>query len=147
MYWFRINEIFICNNTFAKYTFGLVSEIHHLWQMLTLGAKRFTFTVITMENSLGKRSQFTKSWEAGKLIDASGLRNWTPLAPADCFTRAPGTTLEVSLSRTKDRRSKGSNSEDSRQIKRPERRSVLCYEWLEILQKRSSETVWNPHTS
>lgn len=37
--------------------------------MLTLAALLVTFNVTTIENSVGKRSQFTSSCEEGKLME------------------------------------------------------------------------------
>lgn len=88
-------------------------------EMLTLAALLDTFIVKTMENSWGKRSQFTSSWEAGKLIAVWGLEKCKPLSPAACFMCTPGTGLEVSLSRTKERRSKGGKSKENKDVVRP----------------------------
>lgn len=79
---------------------------------LTLAALGVTFSVTTMENSLGKRSQLTSSSEEGKLMEVWGLDKCIPLTAPACFMCTPGTSLEGSLSRTKDRRSRGSRSED-----------------------------------
>lgn len=84
--------------------------------VLTLRAMRVTFSVTTTENSLGKRLQFSSSWDEGKLMEVWGLEKWTPLTPPACFKCTPGTSLEGSLSRTNDRRSKGSNSETSGRV-------------------------------
>lgn len=86
-------------------------------RMLTLAALRVTFSVTTMENSVGKRSQFTSSWEEGKLMEVWGLEKCIPLTSPACFMCTPGTSLEVSFSRTKDKRSRGSKSEDKKQVK------------------------------
>lgn len=88
-------------------------------EMLTLAALLDTFIVKTMENSWGKRSQFTSSWEAGKLIAVWGLEKCKPLSPPACFMCTPGTGLEVSLSRTKERRSKGGKSKENKDVVRP----------------------------
>lgn len=88
-------------------------------EMLTLAALLDTFSVKTMENSWGKRSQFTNSWEAGKLMAVWGLEKCKPLRPPACFMCTPGTGLEVSLSRTKESRSKGGKSKENKDVVRP----------------------------
>ncbi len=97
--------------------------------MLTLAALLVTFSVTTMENSLGKRSQLTSSWEDGKLSEVWGLEKWTPLTSPACFMCTPGTSLEVSFSSTKDRRSSGIKSVDNKQIRRSGR-LFYCFSFL-----------------
>lgn len=107
-------------NVFCNFTFTLVAYFNFmlLGRWSTLSAMRVTFNVTTMENSLGKRLQFTSSWEEGKLMEVWGLDKWTPLNPPACLMSTPGTCLEVSLSRTKDKRSRGIKSAKSKQINR-----------------------------
>lgn len=119
-------------------------------QMFTFWAMCVTFNVTTIENSFGKRSQFASSCEDGKLREEWGLEKCTPLTPPACFMCTPGTSLEGSLSRTKDRRSKGSMSENNggnKEVSRvglpPFLPQLRCKTVIPNLRVKTSWRVWN----